>query len=92
MLVLCAGVVSGAVSFLFFVFCKYSCRINIRRLVGIGVGLNAGESGLGVKVVKGLFLCGEGVGSRCCGKGSAHRVVSFRLVFGGVDVGVQVLR
>ena len=45
---------AGAVSFSFFVFCKYSCRINMRRLVGIGVGLNAGESGLGVNVVEGL--------------------------------------
>ena len=42
------------VSFLFFIFCRYSCRIYMRRLVGIGVGLNAGESGLGVNVVEGL--------------------------------------
>ena len=34
-----------------------------------------------------MLLCGEGVGSRCCGKGSAHRVVVFVLVFGGVGVG-----
>ena len=41
-----------AVSFLCFVFCRYSCRINTRRLVDTCVGLNAGESGLGMNVVE----------------------------------------
>ena len=49
--------------FLFFIFCKYFCRMRLMRLLGIvRVGMKTGELGLSESVGVlwlGLVMCGE---------------------------------